>query len=172
MENNSEESYKNLEEKFDKMRTSFENGTLDIKNVSLEEWMEPWEGLKNFEEENGRLRYAIKNMFHIQNYTSEELKKKCENEDIEGENDRDRKNKLLKAFIAARAKQFGERDNDKMRLVGQTGQARKSRRKSRRKKRRKSRRKKRRKTKRRKKRRKSRRKTRRKTKRRKTKNHK
>ena len=164
MENNSEESYKNLEEKFDKMRTSFENGTLDIKNVSLEEWMEPWEGLKNFEEENGRLRYAIKNMFHIQNYTSEELKKKCENEDIEGENDRDRKNKLLKAFIAARAKQFGERDNDKMRLVGQTGQARKSRRKSRRKKRRK--------TKRRKKRRKSRRKTRRKTKRRKTKNHK
>jgi len=157
MENKSEESYKNLEEKFNKMRTSFENGSLKIQNVSLEKWMEPWEGLLNHEEENGRLRYAIKNMFHIEKYTSEELEKKCKKEGIVEENDRDRKNKLLKAFIDA----------------GQWwGGARKSRRKSRRKKRRKSRRKKRRKTKRRKKRRKSRRKTRRKTKRRKTKNHK
>ena len=39
MENKSEESYKNLEEKFNKMRTSFENGSLKIQNVSLEKWM-------------------------------------------------------------------------------------------------------------------------------------
>ena len=154
---------KKFDEKFDEMKASFENGNLDPdpKHVSFDDWMKPWEGLKKIEGENGSRRYAIKNMFHIQNYTPEELKEYYKKEGIDEKNDSDMKNKLLNAFIAARSKIFVGGDNGEMQLVSA---ARKTRRKSRRKKRRK--------TKRRKKRRKSRRKTRRKTKRRKTKNHK